>query len=66
MSWLLLKTLKETNPIQVAKYAQGNQIDTKPAFDWWVPTISWHCTQIIKKGGQRRMHHCTDLNLGFA
>jgi len=33
-SWLPLKTLKETNPVQVADNAQGNKIDMEPAFDW--------------------------------
>jgi len=32
-SWLPLKTLKETNPIQVADYAKANKIDMEPAFD---------------------------------
>jgi len=38
-SWLPLKTLKETNPVQVAEYAKGNRIDAEPVFDWWVPTV---------------------------
>ena len=32
-SWLPLKTLKNTNPVQVAEYAHGNQIDIEPTFD---------------------------------
>ena len=47
-SWLPLKTVKETNPIQVAEYAHGNQIDVEPTFDWWVPTVLWHHNHIIK------------------
>ncbi len=38
-SWLPLKMLKETNPIQVADYAKANWIEMEPAFDWWVPTV---------------------------
>jgi hypothetical protein len=48
-SWLPLKTLKETNSIQVAEYARGNQIEiTKPAFDWWVSTVLRRRNRIIK------------------
>jgi hypothetical protein len=35
-SWLPLKQLKETNPVEVAEYAKANKIDNEPAFDWWV------------------------------
>jgi hypothetical protein len=35
-SWLPLKDLKETNAVEVALYADENQIDAEPAFDWWV------------------------------
>jgi len=38
-SWLPLKTLKETNPVQFAEYACANKIDAEPAFDWWVPVV---------------------------
>ena len=35
--WVPLKTLKETNPIDVAEFAIARGIDGEPAFDWWVP-----------------------------
>ena len=38
-SWLPLKTLKETNPVQVTNYTHGNKINMEPTFDWWVPTV---------------------------
>jgi len=46
-SWLPLKTLKETNPVQVAEYAKANKIDAEPAFDWWVPVVLRRKTRII-------------------
>jgi len=46
-SWLPLKMLKETNPVQVAKYTQANKIDAEPAFDWWVPIVLKWKSQII-------------------
>ena len=38
-SWLPLKTLKETNMVDVAEYAIANKIADEPAFDWWVPYV---------------------------
>ena len=37
-SWIKLKELKESNPIEVAEYAVANFIVEEPAFKWWV---SW-------------------------
>ena len=36
-SWLPLKDLKESYPIEVAEYAVSRAIDDQPAFSWWVP-----------------------------
>jgi len=38
-SWGTLADLKESYPIQVAKYAVVQPIDGEPAFAWWVPYI---------------------------
>ena len=35
--WFPLKDLKESNPIDVAEYANPRGIDDEPAFKWWVP-----------------------------
>ncbi len=37
--WIELKLLKESNPVQVAKYATSWNIDEEPAFAWWVPYV---------------------------
>ena len=34
-SWVALKDLKESNPVEVAEYACSQSIDTEPAFAWW-------------------------------
>ncbi|MGH7954509.1 MAG: reverse transcriptase domain-containing protein, partial [Gloeomargaritales cyanobacterium] len=47
-SWLPLKQLKETNPVDVAEYAVANRIDDEPAFDWWVRIILKRKTRLIK------------------
>jgi hypothetical protein len=36
-TWIPLKDLKESNPIQVADYAVANNLMSEPAFSWWVP-----------------------------
>ena len=36
-SWIDLKVLKESNPVQAAEYAVSRGIETEPAFAWWVP-----------------------------
>ena len=35
-SWIELKHLKESNPVDVAEYAVASKIDKEPAFSWWV------------------------------
>ena len=35
-TWVPLKDLKESNPIEVAEYAINNKISEEPAFAWWV------------------------------
>ena len=35
-SWIGLKYLKESNPIEVAEYAVANHIVEEPALKWWV------------------------------
>jgi hypothetical protein len=35
--WVSLAKLKESNPVEVAKFAVTNGIDNEPAFAWWVP-----------------------------
>jgi hypothetical protein len=44
-----LKDLKESNPVQLAKYAVANMIAEEPAFAWWVHKTLKHCNKIIKK-----------------
>ena len=35
--WVHLKVLKESNPVNVAEYANARGIEQEPAFTWWVP-----------------------------
>ena len=36
-TWVPLKIIKETNPVDVAEFARAKGIDKEPAFAWWVP-----------------------------
>ena len=36
-SWVPLKDIKESNPIEVSEYAHSRGIMDEPAFAWWVP-----------------------------
>jgi hypothetical protein len=36
-SWIPLKDLKESHPIETAEFAKAQSIADEPAFAWWVP-----------------------------
>ena len=38
-TWIPLKDLKESNPVQVAEYAMANRIGSEPAFNWWIHEV---------------------------
>jgi len=39
MSWVLLKELKASFPIELAEYVVANKIVEEPAFAWWVKDV---------------------------
>jgi hypothetical protein len=41
-SWESLRNIKESNPVEVAKYAIENKITEEPAFAWWIPYTLKH------------------------
>jgi hypothetical protein len=47
VSWIPLKDLKETNPVEVAEYAIANKIEKEPAFAWWVDFVMRKRERII-------------------
>ena len=47
-TWVPLKDLKESNPIDVAEYAVNMKLVTEPAFAWWVPYTIKKRDRIIK------------------
>ena len=48
-TWVPLKDIKESNPLEVTRYAVANKIDDEPAFAWWVQTALHHQRCIIAK-----------------
>ena len=36
-SWISLKDMKESHPVEVSEFAMARGIDGEPAFVWWVP-----------------------------
>jgi hypothetical protein len=44
-SWERLAGIKESNPVEVAEYAVGKDLQDKPAFVWWFPHVlkKRHC-----------------------
>jgi hypothetical protein len=49
MTWIPLKDLKDSMPVQVAEYAIANKIAKEPAYAWWVQDILRHSNWIIGK-----------------
>ena len=52
-SWIPLKDMKESNPLEVAEYASRNSIDNHPVFAWWVPATLRRKERIIKQVSHR-------------
>ena len=49
VSWVPLKDLKASNPVELAEYAVANNIDDEPAFNWWVKDTLRKRDRIISK-----------------
>ena len=48
-SWVKLKDIKDSNPVEVAEYAVANRIQDEPAFAWWVKPVLRRRNRIISK-----------------
>ena len=48
-SWVPLKDLKESNPVETAEYAVANFIHEEPAFAWWVKDVLRKRDRILAK-----------------
>jgi hypothetical protein len=52
-SWEKLSDLKESHPLETAKYAVIMGIGHKPAFNWWVPHVLMKRDRIISAVAKR-------------
>ena len=48
-SWIPLKDIKASNPIEVAEYAIHKGIEDEPAFSWWVKHTLKKRNRVISK-----------------
>ena len=48
-SWIPLSVIKESNPIETAEYAISRDIQSEPAYAWWVPHVIKKRNRIIKQ-----------------
>ena len=56
-SWIPLKLLKESNPIELAEYAVARSIHDEPAFAWWVPYTLKKRARIVSQVHARVTKH---------
>ena len=52
-TFITLKDIKESNPIEVAEYAKAQKLDKEPAFAWWIPTVIKRRKAIIDKTSRK-------------
>ena len=52
-SYIALKDIKETNPIEVAEYVKLHKLHNEPAFAWWVNTALKKRNVMISKVARR-------------
>ena len=52
-SWVPLKDAKESYPLQVADFSVKHDIDSEPAFAWWVPHVLTKRKQMVSALVQR-------------
>ena len=60
-SWIPLKDINDSNPLEVAEYAQRSGIIQEPAFAWWCPHVIRKRDRVIKQV----QHRMIKKNLKF-
>ena len=48
-TWVVLKDMKNSYPVQLAEYAVENKISEEPAFAWWAPYVLKKRNRILAK-----------------
>ena len=52
-TFIALKDIKETNPVEISEYVLANQIEKEPAFAWWIRTALKRRDTMISKVSRR-------------
>ena len=52
-SYIALKDIKESNPIEVVEYVKLHKLHNEPAFAWWVNTALKNGNAMISKVARR-------------
>ena len=52
-TFIALKDIKETNPVEISEYVLANQLEKEPAFAWWIRTALKRRDTIISKVSRR-------------
>jgi hypothetical protein len=64
-AWIELKTMKESNAVEVDEYALANQISHEPAFDWWVHDVIHRKKRLINYHKHDSFGHNTIMEYAF-
>ena len=48
-SWIPLKDIKDSNPVEIADYAKSRGLLQEPAFSWWCPQVLRKRSRVIKQ-----------------
>ena len=59
-SWIALKDLKDSNPIETSKYAGANGVSEQPVFAWWAKLILSKRQLILSKLNKTKYFHTTE------
>ena len=49
ISWIPLRIIKQSHPVELAEYAVAQKIDQEPAFNWWVRNVLQKRNRVIAK-----------------
>jgi hypothetical protein len=60
---VLLKDLKEANPIKLSQYVVVNDLDEEVAFAWWVPNTLRRSKRVLK--AMKKWYFRTNLKFGI-
>ena len=64
-SWIPLKLIKESNPIEVAEFAVSNGFSKEPAFAWWVHKVLKKRERLINRVKARRCRKPGRMKFGI-